>query len=368
MTPAQRLRATYRFEPVDHLYRREFYIWEEALAKWKEQGLPDDYQERNLFQFDEPAVVSAGLDLGWCEPPFFPAYEPETLRLDGDHEIIRDRAGRLLKVFPGRRHGFMPEYLKHPVAGWKDWEEEVAPRLDPDTPDRYEHLEGSCATARRQQEQEGWLIHQGAVGGYMYLRALVGPEELLLMFHDEPNLIHAMMERWTELVDQGLERIQSLCELDRFAIGEDICYRSGPLISPAMIREFLLPHYQHVVSRARARQPRHLYFCVDTDGYAPPVIPLYREAGMDGMMPFEAASGCDVVALGREFPDLVMEGGIDKQVLAEGPEAISAHLETVIPPLVKRGGYVPMCDHGVPDNVPLENYLYYRKRLCELDH
>ena len=36
--------------------------------------------------------------------------------------------------------------------------------------------------------------------------------------------------------------------------------------------------------------------------------------------------------------------------------------------MVKRGGYVPMCDHGVPDNVSYEDYLYYRKRICELDH
>jgi hypothetical protein len=33
-----------------------------------------------------------------------------------------------------------------------------------------------------------------------------------------------------------------------------------------------------------------------------------------------------------------------------------------------RGGYIPTCDHGVPDDVSYENYLYYRRRLCELDH
>lgn len=29
---------------------------------------------------------------------------------------------------------------------------------------------------------------------------------------------------------------------------------------------------------------------------------------------------------------------------------------------------MPTCDHGVPDNVTFENYLYYRQRICELDH
>jgi len=98
------------------------------------------------------------------------------------------------------------------------------------------------------------------------------------------------------------------------------------------------------------------------------VIPAYLEIGMDVMMPFEVASGCDVVAVGRQYPDLVMFGGIDKRVLADNPEAIEAHLQHIMPAMAQRGGYVPMCDHGVPDNVPLDNYLYYRKRICELDH
>ena len=40
MNAGERLRSTYRFSPVDHLVRREFYIWEEAIEKWKKEGLP----------------------------------------------------------------------------------------------------------------------------------------------------------------------------------------------------------------------------------------------------------------------------------------------------------------------------------------
>jgi uroporphyrinogen decarboxylase len=151
-------------------------------------------------------------------------------------------------------------------------------------------------------------------------------------------------------------------------MGEDICYNHGLLISPDMVHEFLLPYYHDVVSGARARQKQKLYFFVDTDGWAGPAIPLYREVGMDGMFPFEVASGCDVVEIARTWPDLIIQGGIDKRVLAAGKEQIEAFLQHVLPPMVRRGGYAPTCDHGVPDNVPYENYMYYRRRLCELDH
>ncbi len=368
MNASQRMRATYAFEPVDHLYRREFYIWQEALERWQGEGLPDDYGQRNLFNFDPPAWVDTGLKLGWCEPPFVPEYEDKVIKREGDTEIIQDKAGRWLKVFTGRRHGFMPDYIKHPVTCMKDWEEEVAPRLAPDEPCRYAHLPETCGKAKALAELEGRMVDQKMVGGYMYLRALMGPEDVLYAFCDQPDLIHAMMQRWVELVDLGLERVQAFVELDQISLAEDICYNAGPLISPDMIREFLFPYYQQVAGNARARQAQPLHLYVDTDGDARHVIDAYRGIGMDVMMPFEVASGCDVVEIGRQYPDLVMSGGIDKRVLADSKEAIEAHLQHIMPPMVERGGYVPMCDHGVPDNVPLENYLYYRERLCELDH
>ena len=51
-----------------------------------------------------------------------------------------------------------------------------------------------------------------------------------------------------------------------------------------------------------------------------------------------------------------------------GPAAIDGYLERVIPFMVRRGGYVPTCDHGVPDNVSFDSYMHYRRRVMELDH
>jgi len=368
MNAGERLRATYRFDQVDRLVRREFYIWNEAIERWKKEGLPPDYDERNLFDFDPPGTVQAGLNLGWCEPPFFPPYEEKTIRSEGTTEIIQDLAGRWLRVFKGRRHGFMPDYIRHPVRSVRDWEGEVSARLDPEDPKRYEGLDERCGRASELARNEARMVRQGMVGGYMYLRALVGPEDLLYAFHDQPALIHTMMERWAELMNSGLERVQQRVAIEELAIGEDICYNHGLLISPDMVKEFLLPYYQDVVGKARRRQQQKLYLHVDTDGWAEPAIPLYLEAGMDVMSPWEVASGCDVVSVGRKWPGLVMAGGIDKRVLAQGKEAIERHLLHILPAMVKRGGYIPTCDHGVPDNVSLENYLYYRKRACELDH
>jgi uroporphyrinogen decarboxylase len=135
-----------------------------------------------------------------------------------------------------------------------------------------------------------------------------------------------------------------------------------------MIREFLFPYYRQLLHNAKKRQldkSRHLYFQVDTDGRCEDVIPLYMELGMDAMSPFEVASGSDVVKIGREYPSLVMFGGVDKRVLAQGKKAIDEMVDRVFPAMKERGGYAPTCDHGVPSEVEYEDWVYYRKRCQE---
>lgn len=202
----------------------------------------------------------------------------------------------------------------------------------------------------------------------MYLRSLIGPLDLLYKFYDDPGLIHECMKTWFELADAIIAAHQEHVTIDEFFIAEDICYNKGPLISPDLIREFLIPYYQQLITNIKRRQidkSRHLYIQVDTDGHADPVIDIYREIGMDYMSPFEVAAGCDVVDIGKKYPDLLIRGGMDKRVLAQGKEAIDEMVYRVLPVMKKRGGYIPTCDHGVPEEVSFENYMHFRKRLLE---
>ena len=367
MRPGDRMRAICDFAPVDHLPRMEFYIWDEALERWRGEGLPADWQESNLFNYDPDSGANTGVDLGWCEPPFLPLFEEKVVESVGDYEVIQDIAGRLLKVFKGRRHGFMPEYVKHAVENMADWEA-VAPRLDPNNAQRWVGLEERVRERSTRVANEGGLFRQQMIGGYMYLRALMGPEGLLYGTYDFPEVIHAAMQGWFDISDAGIARVQAVAEIDEIFMGEDICYNHGLLISPDQVREFLFPYYQQLLNNARARQSRPLAYQVDTDGDCRPAIPLYYELGMTRMSPFEVASCEDVVAIAKQYPRLVMHGGIDKRVLASGKDAIDSYLEYLMPYMVERGGFYPTCDHGVPDDVSLENYLHYRKRVCEMDH
>ena len=61
----------------------------------------------------------------------------------------------------------------------------------------------------------------------------------------------------------------------------------------------------------------------------------------------------------------MISGGFDKRMLSQGKEAIDWEIDHMVPGMKAWGGYIPTCDHGVPEEVPFENDLHYRERIGE---
>jgi uroporphyrinogen decarboxylase len=173
-----------------------------------------------------------------------------------------------------------------------------------------------------------------------------------------------MMEFITQFILDLLPRVLDEAPITALFFWEDMCYRSGPLISPDMFREFMLPRYRRITDLARSRGI-DLSF-VDSDGNVEELIPLWLESGISGVYPMEVAAGMDVVKLRRQYgKDLLMTGGIDKRVLARDRKAIDEELEAKIP-LVELGGFIPHIDHAIPHDVPYDNFSYYWQRKKSL--
>ncbi|MFW6255638.1 MAG: hypothetical protein ACOC54_02360, partial [Candidatus Sumerlaeota bacterium] len=286
---AVRMRDAYAIKAGAPIYQKEFGFG--CLDRWKKEGMPEDVPMSELFGYDPPGSYNLG-QLGWCESPFHPAFENKVLEDRGEYELVQDSVGRRVLCFKGRRSGFMPTYEDDPVKDWKTWEEDCKWRLDPNTPSRYADLEKRMQTAR-EEAATGKMIFQNLVGGYMYLRSLAGPEKVMYLFYEQADLIHDIMETWLKVMDAVITRHQEHVTIDVLFLAEDICYNHGLLISPDMMREFLFPYYQQLITNIRSRQidkERHLYIQIDTDGDARPSIPVYREIGMDAMLPFEVAA------------------------------------------------------------------------------
>ncbi len=67
------------------------------------------------------------------------------------------------------------------------------------------------------------------------------------------------------------------------------------------------------------------------------------------------------------FPEFKIIGAYDKMVMSHGEEAMRAEWERLLP-VMKKGGFIPSCDHQTPPEVSLENYRIYlrlMKEYCE---
>ena len=121
---AVKLRDTYAVTPGAPLYQREFGYY--CLERWYEQGLSREANLAEEFGYDPPGSHRLG-ELGWCEAGFAPAFEEKVLEDRGEHELVQDFAGRGVLCFKGRRSGFMPEYVTHPVTDQRTWEASSRP-------------------------------------------------------------------------------------------------------------------------------------------------------------------------------------------------------------------------------------------------
>ena len=74
---------------------------------------------------------------------------------------------------------------------------------------------------------------------------------------------------------------------------------------------------------------------------------------------------CDIIRISKKYTDFLISGGIDKRVLSKSNERIDRYLDGLMPQMVKRGGFIPTCDHGVPEEIEFENYMHFRKRMLE---
>ncbi len=101
---------------------------------------------------------------------------------------------------------------------------------------------------------------------------------------------------------------------------------------------------------------------LDTDGDCNELIPVFMEAGVTGMYPFEVHCGMNVAKVRKEYPKLQMLGGISKSEIQFGEKRIDQMLESV-DYVLQSGGYIPFGDHFIPPEVDFKNFSYYRRKL-----
>ena len=346
MNNRERFHKTMHFQTVDHPPLVISTPWQVTRARWEMEGLPADIDLYDYFELPRWEMHHIGI-----ETVLHPQFEEVVLEQTDDHIIKINHNGVKEKNF--KEATSMPEFLEYPIKGSEslDW---LRVKLDPKTPERIKDNWLQEATDR-QRNGEIILCNGGMYFGF--LNEHMGTEKFMYAYLDTPELIHEVNERQCVLCEWALNQALPKISLDYIGYHEDMAYKCGSMISPAMFREFMTPYYKRITGLSS--QYGIDINLLDCDGNIHELLPLWLECGINCLTPMEVAAGMDVVELHKEYgKDLLIIGGFDKRILASGEMEIKAELER-LRPTIEAGGYIPSADHLIPPDVSLDNLTYY---------
>jgi uroporphyrinogen decarboxylase len=196
------------------------------------------------------------------------------------------------------------------------------------------------------------------MGTFMYRN-----DEFFMLLAAEPESAHDFLEQATQTHLRNLERyLREVGGLiDVILFGDDLGGQGGPLISPAMYREFFKERHARLFKRAKELAPgiRVLLHCC---GGVRELLPDLIEAGLDAINPVQiTCAGMDAAGLKRDFGrDLTFWGGgcDTRDILPNGtPGKIRDHVLRQLEILAPGGGYVFQQVHNIMADVPPENIV-----------
>lgn len=368
MTTRERFLKCMNFEQVDRPPNFELGYWGHTIERWLNEGMPREEEKaaesgfygHKFFGIDERLYIPLNLGV-------IPPFEVKVFEENSRYILYRGENGILRRALKeGTVRGTRPSmdtYIEFPVKNREDFEE-LKKRYDPHAPGRYPPNWDKFVEQYRERDAPLCLVPNGAIGFYSLLRQWMGTIGVSKAFFRSPDLIHEMLDFIVDFIKEVTHKALHDISVDYFNFFEDFACKGGPLLSPRLFKEFMLPRYEEVIDFLHKHGVRIIWF--DSDGNFEPLIPLIIEAGVNCIWPLEVASGMDPRKLRREYGhELVLSGGIDKREIAKGKEAIEREVMSKIPELVADGGYIPTIDHSVPPDISYENFLYYLKVKLE---
>jgi uroporphyrinogen decarboxylase len=370
MTGRERFLKVLRFGAVDRIPLTPGGGRKSTRERWFREGLPPDVKD-----IAEYAYRQAGGTRKWpadgqgfaINERMIPQFEGKVIEKLADSQIVQDWKGNICEI--GLE--FTPEYLtngidfvtrrwiKCPVENHTDWTD-MKKRYNPDDPAR---LPSDAARhgAQLLKREYSEIFHFS--GPYWQLREWLGFEQLSMMFYDDPDFVREMIAFWQDYISALMQNAFKYCVPDMVYISEDMAYKGYSMLSPAMCREFLLPVWQKWGEIIRANNIP--LYAVDSDGFIGELIPLWIEAGINVCDPIEVAAGNDIVEFRKRFGrNMAYRGGVDKRAIAKGGQAIENEIRR-IEPVIRDGGFIPGCDHGVPHDVSWTDFVNYVRLLSK---
>jgi hypothetical protein len=321
MNSQQRFLETMRYGKPDHVPYFEEGIRKGVIKAWHRQGLPRNVDLARLFPCDLRIELN---------PDLYPLPRMKEMPLKkADLKALKRR----LNPWDKRRL---------PLRWKQDLE-----------------MMNEQGAVRMLEVHEGFFLTMGVGDWQRFI-------DVMYMIKDDPEMVHEIMRIQAEFAAEMAQRILSQTAVEAVIFSEPIGGNNGPIISPKTYEEFVLQSYQPILDVIRAHHVEVII--VRTYANARVLIPSLIKWGLNCLWACEVnTEAMNYADLRGEFGrDLRLIGGIDLDTLREDKAAIRQEIESKVPALLKEGGYIPLADGRVREDVPFENYVYYRELLKEI--
>ncbi|MHB9132575.1 MAG: uroporphyrinogen decarboxylase family protein [Armatimonadota bacterium] len=361
MTHRERALACLNYEPYDRLPIVHFGFWSDTLYKWRDEG---HLTEEDLADWGKTAAVTKmGFEYEW-DPVYginaglVPYFESEVVEeLPDGSRKVRNGDGVIVLAKPDA--GSIPAEIDHLLVDRASWEEHYLPRLQY-LPERVRPVDQLLDADH--DEMRG--LHCGSLFGN--IRNWVGVTGAAYIYADDEDLFTEMIDTVGDLSYHCLKTaLESGVQCDFGHFWEDICFKNGPLINPAVFAEKVGPHYRRITELLQ--QYGITIVSLDCDGMIDALIPTWLDNGVNTMFPIEVGTWDASIAPWREQYGQAIRGvgGMNKTVFAYDKAAIDAEIER-LKPLVDLGGFIPCPDHRIAPDAKFENVIYYTECLSRV--
>jgi hypothetical protein len=188
-------------------------------------------------------------------------------------------------------------------------------------------------------------------------------QDVMFLLVDQKDIVREAMAIQGQFSAKLVEKVLNAVDIDAAVFSEPIGGNEGPLISPQMYEDVVLKSYLPVLKVLKQFNVQTIIF--QTFANARIYIPLILKWGFNTLWACEVnIQAMDYRTIRESFgKELRLIGGIDLDALRNSKEDIRREIEEKVPPLIADGGYVPVADGRVREDVPFDNYVYYRELL-----